>query len=127
MNIRDRAEALALSKYGVGQPVPRTEDPLLLRGEGRYTDDLNEPGQAYAYIVRSQYAHGLLKKINIEKAAAMPGVLAIYTGKDLAGYGTHKCIVPLLNRDGSPMKKPVRRSLATGKVRFVGEAVAIGP
>src|SRR5712671_6478217 len=124
MSMRDRAEALALSKYGVGQPVPRTEDPVLLRGEGRYTDDLNEPGQAYAYIVRSQYAHGLLKKISIEKAAAMPGVLAIYTGKDLAGYGTHKCIVPLVNRDGTPMKKPLRPSLTSGKVRFAGDPVA---
>src|SRR3982074_486136 len=121
MNIRDQSDLLALSKYGVGQPVPRTEDPVLLRGEGRYTDDLNEPGQAYAYIVRSQYAHGLLKKINIEKAAVMPGVLAIYTGKDLAGYGPHKCIVPLMNRDGSPMKKPARPSLASDKVRVVGD------
>ncbi|MCD6043974.1 MAG: carbon monoxide dehydrogenase, partial [Burkholderiales bacterium] len=49
----------------IGQPVRRTEDPTLLRGEGRYTDDLNEPGQAYAYIVRSPYAHGLLKGINV--------------------------------------------------------------
>src|SRR6266853_1383882 len=124
MNIRDQSDLLAVSKYGVGQPVPRTEDPVLLRGEGRYTDDPNEPGQAYAYIVRSQHAHGLLKKISIEKAAAMPGVLAIYTGRDLAGYGTHKCIVPLLNRDGSPMKKPARPSLASDKVRFVGDPVA---
>src|SRR5712671_1278756 len=124
MNIRDQSDSLALSRYGVGQPVPRTEDPVLLRGEGRYTDDLNEPGQAYAYVVRSQHAHGLLKGISVEKAAAMPGVLAIYTGKDLAGYGTHKCIVPLLNRDGSPMKKPARPSLASDKVRFVGDPVA---
>jgi aerobic carbon-monoxide dehydrogenase large subunit len=124
MNIRNETDSLALSQYGVGQPVPRTEDPTLLRGEGRYTDDMNEPGQAYAYIVRSQYAHGFLKQINTEKAMGMPGVLAVYTGKDLEGYGTHKCIVPLLNRDGSPMKKPVRRSLASGKVRFVGDPVA---
>src|SRR4030088_3034610 len=124
MNIRDQSDLLAVSKYGVAQPVPRTEDPVLLRGEGRYTDDLNEPGQAYAYIVRSQYAHGVLKGIDVEKARSMPGVLAIYTGKDLAGYGTHKCIVPLLNRDGSPMKKPARPSLATGQVRLVGDPVA---
>src|SRR5882672_8263542 len=122
MNIR--SDPLARPEYAIGEPVRRTEDPLLLRGEGRYTDDLNEPGQAYAYIVRSQHAHGLLKKISIEKAAAMPGVLVIYTGRDLAGYGTHKCIVPLLNRDGSPMKKPARPSLASDKVRFVGDPVA---
>ena len=124
MNIRNEAESLSVSSYGVGQPVPRTEDPTLLRGDGRYTDDLNEPGQAYAYIVRSQYAHGLLKNIDFEKAASMPGVLAVYTAKDLAGYGTHKCIVPLVNRDGTPMKKPLRPSLASGKVRFVGDPVA---
>src|SRR5262245_65044616 len=95
----------AAGRYGIGQPVLRTEDPVLLRGEGRYTDDLNEPGQAYAYIVRSQYAHGFLRKIAFEKAVRLPGVLAVYTAKDLEGYGPHKCIVPLVNRDGSPMQK----------------------
>jgi carbon-monoxide dehydrogenase large subunit len=66
-------------RFGIGEAVQRTEDPVLLRGEGRYTDDLNEPGQAYAYIVRSQHAHGVLKKIDVEAAKAMPGVLAIRT------------------------------------------------
>ena len=67
----------------IGQPVRRTEDPALLRGEGRYTDDLNEPGQAYAYFVRSPYAHGLIKSISVETAKSMPGVLAVYTAADL--------------------------------------------
>jgi carbon-monoxide dehydrogenase large subunit len=111
-------------RYGVGQPVPRTEDPVLLRGEGRYTDDLNEPGQAYAWMVRSQYAHGVLKNIDVEKAKAMPGVLAIYAGEDLKAYGPHKCALDFKNRDGTPMKRPVRKSLASGKVRFVGDPVA---
>jgi carbon-monoxide dehydrogenase large subunit len=124
MNDRSQTEALSLAKYGVGQPVPRTEDPVLLRGEGRYTDDLNEAGQAYAYIVRSPYAHGVLRAVNTAAAKAMPGVLAVYTAEDLAAYGSHKCIVPLVNRDGTPMKKPERRSLASGKVRFVGDPVA---
>ena len=124
MNQHADADSLSLARYGVGQPVPRSEDPVLLRGEGRYTDDLNEPGQAYAHIVRSPHAHGFIRKINIENAHSMPGVLAIYTGADLAAYGPHKCIAPLLNRDGTPMKKPERRSLATGKVRFVGDPVA---
>jgi len=119
MNLRDEAESLSLSRYGVGQPVPRTEDPVLLRGEGRYTDDLNEPGQAYAHIVRSPYAHGVIRGISFEKARQMPGVLAIYTGKDLEGYGPHKCIVPFPN-----LKKPVRRSLPGDKVRFGGDPVA---
>jgi len=124
MKQHDPAEALALQKYGVGQPVTRTEDPVLLRGEGRYTDDLNEPGQAYAYIVRSQHAHGILRGIRTEAALRLPGVLAIYTGGDLKAYGTHKCIAPLVNRDGTPMKKPARPSLAADKVRFVGDPVA---
>ena len=108
----------------IGQAVQRTEDPALLRGEGRYTDDLNEPGQAYAYMVRSAHAHGILEKVDFEKAKRMPGVLAVYTGADLAAYGPHKCEVPLANRDGSPMRRPVRRSLQTEKVRFVGDPVA---
>lgn len=108
----------------IGQPVTRTEDPTLLRGQGRYTDDLNEPGQAYAYIVRSPHAHGLLKGVSTEKARGMPGVLAIYTAEDLAAYGPHKCALDFKNRDGSPMKKPIRKSLTSGKVRFVGDPVA---
>src|SRR4051812_2326535 len=103
------ASEAVLLKFGVGQPVARTEDPVLLRGQGRYTDDVNAPGQAYAHIVRSAHAHGLIKKISLENAKAMPGVLAIYTAEDLAAYGPHKCIVALMNRDGTPMKKPVRR------------------
>ena len=108
----------------IGERVERIEDPLLLRGEGRYTDDLNEPRQAYAYIVRSPHAHGLLRGISLETAKAMPGVLAIYTAADLAAYGPHKCALDFKQRDGSPMRKPIRKSLAQDKVRFVGDPVA---
>jgi carbon-monoxide dehydrogenase large subunit len=111
-------------RSGIGEAVRRTEDPALLRGQGRYTDDVNEPGQAYAYIVRSPHAHGLLKKINIATAEAMPGVLAIYTAADLAAYGPHKCMLDFKQRDGTPMKRPIRKSLAEGKVRYVGDPVA---
>jgi carbon-monoxide dehydrogenase large subunit len=126
MNIQDDAGAWALQKFGVGQPVLRTEDPTLVRGEGRYTDDLSLPGQAYAAIVRSSHAHGVLKSIDTAAARAMPGVLAIYTGADLAaaGYGGLKCMPPFKNRDGTPMKKPLRPALAVDKVRFVGDPVA---
>ncbi len=114
------------TKYAVGQPVPRTEDPILVRGEGRFTDDVSVPGQTYAVMVRSRYAHGIIRKIDTEAARKMKGVLGVYTGADLAaaGYGTLKCIVPFKNRDGSEMKKPPRHALATDRVRFVGDPVA---
>jgi aerobic carbon-monoxide dehydrogenase large subunit len=70
---------LGLMKFGVGQPVPRTEDPKLLRGEGRYTDDVNLPGQAHAVMVRSRIAHGRLKGIDTKAALAAPGVLLVLT------------------------------------------------
>src|SRR5438067_6534937 len=108
----------------IGQPVRRIEDASLLSGKGRYTDDVNEPGQAYAYIVRSSHAHGLLNKVDVERAKRMPGMLAIYTAADLAGYGPHKCALDFNQRDGTPMKRPVRKSLASDKVRFVGDPVA---
>ena len=106
--------SLALMKFGVGQPVPRKEDPTLLRGQGRYTDDINLPGQAYAVMVRSRIAHGILKGIDTKAAAAMPGVLAILTHADLeaAGFGPLKCPMNIPQRDGSPMKTPPRPCLA---------------
>src|SRR5213075_2208764 len=110
--------------YRIGERVQRTEDPQLLRGAGTYTGDVNEPGQACAVIVRSQYAHGVLRGVSVEKARAMPGVLAIYTAADLAAYGPHKCALDFKMRDGTPMKRPVRKSLAADKVRFVGDPVA---
>ena len=117
---------LALVKFGVGQPVPRKEDPKLLRGEGRYTDDINLPGQAYAAYVRSRIAHGVLRGIDTKAASAMPGVLAILTNADLeaGGFGPLRCPMNIPGRDGKPMKTPPRPSLAKGKVRFVGEPVA---
>jgi aerobic carbon-monoxide dehydrogenase large subunit len=125
MNFRDESQ-WALQKFGIGQPVPRTEDPILVRGEGRYTDDVNLPDQVYAVMVRSQHAHGIIRNIDTAAARAMPGVLEVVTGTDLAaaGYGGLKCFPPLKNRDGTPMKKPLRPALPTDKVRFVGDPVA---
>src|SRR3977135_2660427 len=118
--------SLALMKFGVGQPVPRKEDPTLLRGQGRYTDDINLAGQVYAVMVRSRVAHGVLKGLDTKAAPALPGPLAILTHADLeaAGFGPLKCGMNIPQRDGSPMKTPPRPSLAKGKVRYVGEAVA---
>ena len=126
---KDRAEQLtadrlSVEKFAIGQSVPRNEDPMLLRGQGRYTDDVSLPGQAYAVMVRSQNAHGVIRSIDTEAARKMPGVLGVYTAADLKGYGPLKCIVPFKNRDGSPMKKPLRDALAIDKVRYVGDPVA---
>src|SRR5438477_13151576 len=113
-------------RFAVGQPVPRSEDPVLLRGEGHYSDDFNLPGQSYAVIVRSPMAHGVIRKIDTVVARAMPGVLAVYTAADLVkgGIGPLPARQVMNNRDGTPMLQPVRHALATDKVRYVGEAVA---
>ena len=118
--------AIALQKYGVGQPVRRKEDDTLVRGKGRYTDDFNLPGQAYAVVVRSTHAHGIIRGVGLDAARAMPGVLGVWTGKDLdaAGYGPFTCGLPLKSRDGSPLLQTNRQPLATDKVRFVGDPVA---
>jgi aerobic carbon-monoxide dehydrogenase large subunit len=126
MDVRENAHDWALQKFGIGQPVPRTEDPKLLKGQGRYTDDINLPGQAYGVIVRSRVAHGILRKVDTSEARAMPGVLGVYTAADLAtgGYGPFKCVMTFPNRDGTPMKLPVWTALATDKVRYAGDAIA---
>ncbi len=119
--------AIAMQKNAIGQPVRRKEDDTLVRGKGRYTDDVSLPGQAYAWMVRSSHAHGIIKAIDIDAAKAMPGVLGIWTGKDLAdaGYGPFTCGLPLKNRDGTPLLQTSRLALMTDKVRFVGDPVAI--
>src|SRR4051794_7210812 len=72
MNIRVDEEKLSIEKFGVGQPVLRNEDPKLVRGEGSYTDDVHAPGEVFAAMVRSPYAHGDIKSIDTEAARAMP-------------------------------------------------------
>ncbi len=126
MTLRVDDEQLATLKFGVGQPVLRNEDPALVQGRGRYTDDVNAPGQLYMAMVRSPVAHGLIRSIDVSTAREMPGVVAIYTGADLEarGYGAYPFRVALNNRDGSPLIKPKRYALATRKVTFVGDAIA---
>src|SRR5436853_1363382 len=118
--------AIAVQKFGVGQPVRRKEDDTLVRGKGKYTDDFSLPGQAYCWMVRSSHAHGIIKGIDTSIAKAMPGVLGVWTGKDLAaaGYNPFICGLPLKSRDGSPLLQTNRPALATDKVRFVGDPVA---
>src|SRR5436190_19081421 len=123
----DRTELGIDDRFAIGQPVSRSEDPVLLRGEGRYSDDVNLPGQAYAVMVRSPHAHGVVRGIDIIAARAMPRVLAIYTAADLGagGIGPLPPRQVMNNRDGTPMLSPVRYVLASDRVRHVGEAVAV--
>jgi aerobic carbon-monoxide dehydrogenase large subunit len=118
--------AIALQKFGVGQPVRRKEDDTLVRGKGKYTDDFQLPGQVYAWIVRSSHAHGVIRGIDIAAAKAMPGVLGVWTGADMvaAGYGPFTCALPLKSRDGTPLHQTNRTALMTDKVRYVGDAIA---
>jgi aerobic carbon-monoxide dehydrogenase large subunit len=127
MDTRMDENALALEQFGVGQPVLRVEDPKLLKGEGRYTDDVNVAGQAHGFIVRSRYAHGTIRKVDVSAARKMPGVLGAYTAADLAAAGVNpiKCGMMVQGRDGKPWLTPPRPVLAAEKVRFSGEAVAM--
>jgi aerobic carbon-monoxide dehydrogenase large subunit len=79
---------LDLDRFAIGQPVPRSEDPVLVSGKGQFTDDVNLAGQAYAVIVRSTYAHGVIREIDTAAARGVPGVLGVYTAADLAAAGS---------------------------------------
>lgn len=121
-----RDNAMAMQKFGVGQPVRRKEDDSLVRGKGRYTDDLQLPGQLNAWIVRSPHAHGVIRNIDTAAARAMPGVRGVWTGADLAAadYQPFSVGMPLKNRDGSPLLQTNRQALMTDRVRYVGDPVA---
>src|SRR5690242_19242437 len=126
MDIRADALPLGTEKFGVGQPVPRKEDPVLVRGEGRYSDDVRLPGAAHAVIVRSRFAHGTVRAIETAAALAMPGVLAVHTLSDhrAAGIGPMPGGMSLPNRDGSAMRKPTQYALAGDRVHYAGDPVA---
>jgi carbon-monoxide dehydrogenase large subunit len=114
-----------MGQFGIGQPVKRFEDKRLLRGFGRFQHDVNLPGQAYGYVLRSSHAHARITKIDFAAALAAPGVALILTGDDLAAAGLGTMGVPFLRKrpDGSPMFARAHLGLAQGKVRFVGEPV----
>lgn len=115
-----------MGQFGVGQAVRRLEDQRLITGAGRYTDDITVAGQCYAVVVRSPLAHAKIKAMDLEAAKASPGVLAVYSAKDLeaAGIGTIKCIAPMPGRDGSQTINPPYPALAGDRVRHVGNPVA---
>ncbi|MDX6751614.1 xanthine dehydrogenase family protein molybdopterin-binding subunit [Geminicoccaceae bacterium 1502E] len=115
-----------MAKFGIGQPVRRVEDQRLLTGKGRYTDDINLPGQAWGYVLRSPHAHARINKLEVSAARAAPGVLAVVTGADMAAAGDNAvpCFIPMENRDGSKAPSPQHPILCTDKVRYVGDNVA---
>src|SRR3954470_5978296 len=117
----------AVMKFGVGQPVRRFEDQSLVTGKGRYTDDMHFDKAAQAYVLRPRVAHANIRSIDTTAARAMPGVLLVLTGDDIKadGLGNVPCHAPLNNRDGSPRHDTPRPALAVGKVRHLGQPVAL--
>ena len=110
--------------HGIGASTKRREDLRFLTGRGSYTDDIAVAGQAHAVFVRSQVAHGRIRSIDTRAAAAMPGVLAVFTGEDFKDVGGNPAGWLINSRDGTPMREPKRPVLAHGKVRHVGDAYA---
>src|SRR4029077_11269031 len=114
-----------MGQFGIGQPVRRFEDKRLLSGDGRFQNDVNLPGQAYAYVLRSPHAHAAIRAMDLSAAQAAPGVLAIYTGDDLAAAGMGTMGVPFRRQrpDGSSMFWRAHLGFARERVRYVGEPV----
>jgi len=116
-----------VGEFGIGQAVTRFEDPRLLRGEGRFVHDVNLSGQLHAVLVRSPHAHASIVSIDIKAAAAAPGVIAVLTGEDYAreGFGGPSPTLKRTRADGSPMFWRAQAPLARGRVRYVGDPVAM--
>jgi aerobic carbon-monoxide dehydrogenase large subunit len=116
-----------MGEFAIGQSVLRREDPRLLRGQGRYFDDLKLADQLYAAIVRSPHAHADIRSIDTRAASQMPGVHAVLTGDDYRAdaLGSLPSMAPYKKRDGSPMYLPPRPAIAFGRVFHVGHPVAV--
>jgi carbon-monoxide dehydrogenase large subunit len=113
-----------MSSDGIGKAPRRREDFRFLKGIGRYTDDLNQPGQTYCYILRSTVAHGTIDKLDVSAAEVEPGVIKVLTGDDFTEVGGLPCGWQVTDKNGEPMKEPRHPILAHGKVRHVGDPVA---
>jgi aerobic carbon-monoxide dehydrogenase large subunit len=111
----------------IGTAVKRKEDYRFLTGGGTYTDDVQLDRQSYAYFVRSPHAHATIKRINKDRALKAPGVVAVFTGEDLAAAKVAglPCGWLITDVNGQPMKEPAHPPLAQGKVRYVGDHVAV--
>jgi carbon-monoxide dehydrogenase large subunit len=116
----------AMGEFAIGQPVPRFEDPRLLKGGGRYVADMTFPGMAFGYVLRSPHAHARIRSIDTAKAKAAPGVLAVLTGADYKAAGFGDLPVPggLKRRDGAPGYRPRYPGLVEDRVRMIGDYVA---
>lgn len=112
------------NKFGVGQPVRRMEDPRLVTGRGRYTDDILPEGCRYAAVLRSPHAHARFRVGDLAAVRAMPGIRLVLIHADVSGYGDLPCGAPAKNSDGTTMILPPYPLLADGVVRHVGDAVA---
>jgi len=116
-----------MTEQGIGARVHRKEDQRFVTGKGRYVDDINMPGQKYAVFVRSPHAHAELKSVKTDAASEAPGVIAVLTGDDVAADGVGGMPVGwgITQPDGSPMVEPTWPILAQGRVRYVGDMVAV--
>ncbi|MEO1720164.1 MAG: xanthine dehydrogenase family protein molybdopterin-binding subunit, partial [Pseudomonadota bacterium] len=117
-------DATPANDTGIGAVVKRREDFKFLKGIGKYTDDINIPGQTYCVFLRSPVAHATIKGIDTGAAKDMPGVVGIFTGEHFAEIGGLPCGWQVTDRHGEPMKEPKHPILAHGKVRHVGDPVA---
>ena len=115
-----------MGEFGIGQSVPREEDPYLLRGAGRYVDDVIPPGQLRAYVLRSPHAHARIRAVDAAKAREMPGVQLVLTGRDpeIRALGLQRPKMPRKRRDGSPAFASPQPLLAAERVRYIGDPVA---
>src|SRR6266481_3176268 len=114
-----------MGEFALGQAAPRFEDPRLLRGGGRYVDDMVLPRMAFGHVLRSPHAHARIRRIDVSRAKAAPGVLAVLTGADWQAAGWGDLPVPggLKRRDGSVFRPPYP-ALVKDRVRWVGDYVA---
>ena len=121
------SEPVTVEKFAIGQSVRRVEDPRLLRGFGRYSDDVSLPHQAYAVVVRSPHAHAVIRSIDTSAARQASGVLAVLTGADLAadGLGNLPTDKTRKRRDGSAAFATPRPALVRDRARHVGDPVAL--
>src|ERR1700733_12509296 len=112
-----------MGEFGIGQPVPREEDPYLLRGAGRYVDDLQPAGQARAYVLRSPHGHAGILRIDTAAARTKPGVLLVLTGADpeVAKLGLLRPHAPRKRRDGAPGVVAPQPYLALDRARYLGD------